>query len=104
MKADILIFVEVGYVTNENAQLENFYLCSSAFLKVKCRGYLLYVKNYLASKAIFIWDNMLRMNKKDIEIFILKICNIGVVGVYESPDGELKINKKKNLIKLISIK
>ncbi len=38
---------------------------------------------------------MLRMDKKDIEIFILKICNIGVVGVYKSPGKTLNDLEKE---------
>jgi hypothetical protein len=35
MCADILMFVETGFVSNDNAKLPGFYLCSSAFTKIK---------------------------------------------------------------------
>jgi hypothetical protein len=103
--ADILMFVETGFVSNDIAKLPGFYLCSSAFTKIKCRGYLLYVKNHLASQTFFIGDNISRMDKKDIEIFIVKIHNIGVIGVYKAPGKNLcdvlKEFNKLNYEKLI---
>lgn len=66
---------------------------------------MLYVKNHLASQTFFIGDNISRMDKKDIEIFIVKIHNIGVIGVYKAPGKNLsdvlKEFNKLNYEKLI---
>jgi hypothetical protein len=62
MCADKLMFVETGFVSNDNAKLHGFYLCSSAFTKIKCRGHLLYVKFHLASQKCIIGDYISRMD------------------------------------------
>jgi len=100
MMADVLIFVEVGVVDSSLTNIPNFYLLSSTFQEKKCRGYLVFVKTNLIKRAVFITDNVDRMTSSNIELFVFKINNIGIIGVYKSPSKSLNdISKELEKIK-----
>ncbi len=54
--ADTLLFVEVGDVSKEHLKIPD--MCSSAFRRKKCRGYLCFVKESLMQDTRFICDNI----------------------------------------------
>jgi hypothetical protein len=97
-QADILLFVEVGDVSKEHLKIPGFYLCSSAFRRKKCRGYLCFVKESLMQDTRFICDNIQDMDS-NVEVFIISHKNIGICGLYKAP-GKTLSDVKEQLLNL----
>jgi hypothetical protein len=105
MKADVLLFVEVGKI--RSYKIPGFKLLSGSIDSKSMktyRGYLCYIKESLFEFASFMLDNSESYNFSQVEIFILRIKNIGICGIYKSPKtNQMLLRKEFEKINLKSI-